>query len=597
MPTISVFRNATSNESLISSPEQVIQSIIDGTFQEYITYLRSLTKADYDAEKKSLTAATWSGTFKEGTRSKSTMTSYSNLVVLDIDHLEDATLLNLKEQLKAEPFVRYAFISPSGKGLKIVVQVNTGQEHHRAAFLHLQKYFEEKYFIQIDKSGKDECRLCYLSHDPQAIINNQSSVFEVDVRYGDIIVEHQNSFSGSSVDSVETIFKVCVKWIERNYQFVEGSRNVFIHSLACALNRCGVSQENAIIFICQNYSSLGQEEIVKAIKSAYFHNQSQYNTVKIKDIGNSTFEAPPHIPMSDDAVIDDIMKITSGLYWYKVPNDAILSIVSKVCRFYEGKGYLDFSVHDIKSIMNMAVIKLQESMATQAAQYTLSYQSVDSMVKEMLDFDLSSGIKTFIKPIDDITSGLIQGNFYGLIGFGETYKSMLAQHITFHNAVNGVPVLFLNGEMAKIQFIERLARQVFDINFRQQINQGILKKENIDAFVLELMKFTQNNIFVYSGTGFSKKSILSTIDHILATTGKKVKLVIMDGLSQMDQVNKEEAQANIYNSGVCKEIVKEANGGEGVTMLSLIHCSGPENKLVRNTGSIVRGGSKMIAMM
>lgn len=595
---ISIYPNTFSKDFSIVSPEKIMQFIIEGEWSQSIAYLQSLNKSEYDAEKKKLPAVTWSGVFKPGTRKIETIERYSGLVVLDIDKLDQSVISNLKRQMFEDLLIHFCFVSPSGNGLKVVVKVNTGPEHHRAAFLHLQKVFEEKYLIKVDPSGKDICRLCYVSFDLHAIVNLNSHVFEVDTRYGEVITEHVQRFeSAKTTDDHRKILSVCIKWVDKNKSYRDGEKNIYIHALACALNRCGVPQDSAIQLIEETLPT-PDKKWYQSVRSAYFHNQHEHGKVQVKEVGRSEYVAPPYVhQFTEDIVANDIMKTTAILWSHNVPKDLIMDYVSKLAKYYDSMNWIDMRNNNLGAMMDYAVQTLNQNIANQAAQNSLSYEVAENMIDALVSMDLSGAIKTHIEPLDKLIGGFFPGNFYGLIGFGETYKSVLAQYISYMNAINDVPVIYLNGEMARIQFFERMALQAMGINVRSEMLSGNLRPDNVESFKEQLSTITKNNMFVFSGTNYDKKSILATIDHVYATTGKRAKMVIMDGLSQMNQLGKEEAPANIMNSGICKEISKEANGGEGIVLIALIHCSGAENKLIRNTGTVVRGGSKMVANM
>lgn len=596
---IGFYNNTFDKNYSVVAANEVCAWITNGKWKDTVEYLRKLNKAEYDAEKKKLAAVTWSGVFEEGTRSIETLKKYSSFICLDVDNLTMESINTIKGQLNSDPYVIFCFTSPSGKGIKIIVCVNTKAENHRAAFLHLQHYFETTYFIKIDKSGKDVSRLCYMSYDPEAVWGDTAKiqVFQVELKYGEIVMTNQQTAEEykSSKDN-QHIFKVCVSWIEKKFTFVEGERNNFVHALACALNRCGVPMEAAESMISSNYAGLEVGEFNATMKSAYFHNQGEHGSVQVRDMGTHEFTAPPYIAnYNQDVVLNDLMTITAAL-WHKGVDKAILTgIVVKVAKYYQSQGYIDINRDDLKGLMNKAVAALNQNIAANASQNSLAYESAEGMINDLLKMDFTNGVKTYIEPLDKMIGCTQPGNFYGIVGFPETFKSILAQFIAFMNAAAGVPVLYLNAEMAKIQYYERLVLQALGKNLRSELAFGNIKDPK--EFQSQIEATTKNNMFVFSGTSFNKKSILATIDHIFATTGKKVQLVFMDGLSHMDQLGLQEAPANIQNSLICKEISKEAHGGEGVVLMALIHCSGQENRLLRNTGTVVRGGSKLLGNM
>lgn len=602
--TVALYPNTFSKDFEIIDPMTAIIAIHDGKYADQITYLRTLGKNEYDIEKKKLPAVTWSGTFEPGTRKIETNTTYSSLVCLDVDGLDSSAIPTLLHQLMNDQYVWAAFTSPSNQGIKIIVKVSvTKAKDHRGAFLHLQHDFEARYPFKIDPSGKDVSRLCYVSYDPLAILKH-SDVFEVDPKYGDIVTEHrQTADEMHATHDIKIKYDVCVKWVERNKTYRDGEKNIYIHALACAMNRVGIPQDTCIQLITANYQT---PDTVwhQSVRSAYFHNQHEHGKISVREIGGTDFVPAPYVAnFNDDVVINDLMRTTAMLFTHKVPNNEIIDYMKKLSRYYELLGYIDMNKNDLVGIMNYAVGVLNQNIANTASQHKLAYTTAEDMAPDLVKLDTSGLIPTYLPWFDEaLGGGLYPANFYGLIGFGGTFKSIITEFWTFMCAMNDVPVLYLNAEMSKMQFYERLALMAFSqadkaFNLRAAISRGDLTEATVQSFMEQLEEKTKRNIFVFNGTNYSKQQILSTIDHIKVTTGKKVKLVIMDGLTQMDSLGREEAPANIHNSGICKEVAKEAHDGDGVTLVAIIHCSGEEVKTIRNTGSRVRGGSKLLANM
>lgn len=167
--------------------------IVGDKYKERTEQLRSIqdktaarkfkaTKFDY---------VTFSGTFS--TRSDSKLINYSGLIVLDFDHLknvdETATLLLADEFLST----LLLFRSPSGDGLKWVISSDyvieqTAQggdftEHHTTYFSALANYCRTTYGLEIDASGKDISRACFIPHDAQAILLEARETKKFDVAH------------------------------------------------------------------------------------------------------------------------------------------------------------------------------------------------------------------------------------------------------------------------------------------------------------------------------------------------------------------------------------------------------------------------------
>ena len=121
---------------------------------------------------------TFSGTFTS--RSDKSITAHSGLICLDFDHLSQSSAFKgddglelLKNALLDDEFfeTELMFVSPSGDGLKWVIQIDTENYSHSEYFDALSNYIRQTYNLEIDKACRDVSRACFLPHDPNAYIN------------------------------------------------------------------------------------------------------------------------------------------------------------------------------------------------------------------------------------------------------------------------------------------------------------------------------------------------------------------------------------------------------------------------------------------
>jgi len=131
-------------------------------------------KAQISRLKKNLPMFTPSGVFPDGNKTSAAIRDYSQRLVVDIDlddnrHLLPSGFDELKKKIGADPHVESVFSSPTGLGLKAIVRVPNGKEGHRWAILAVNRYFKEQFDVEVDASGKDVSRGCFLSADPQII--------------------------------------------------------------------------------------------------------------------------------------------------------------------------------------------------------------------------------------------------------------------------------------------------------------------------------------------------------------------------------------------------------------------------------------------
>ena len=252
----------------------ILEEIKTGKYKSGIVYLRkslaeNKTEA-YNKAKKSLPAFTPSGKFVGG-RKLEFLAEYSNCIILDIDKLSAADLQNAKLLANQSEFTYASFISPSGNGLKILVKINSDKANHKEAFLLVQAHYESILKLEIDKSGKDVTRLCFYSFDENLYLNENATVFASETKqsckteFAAASPTHNSPFTSHDH---EAIYNHCIKFTEKKVQFVEGSRNVFVHQLACNLNRKGVSLQEALGYIITDFG-YNDKEVTQAVNSAY----------------------------------------------------------------------------------------------------------------------------------------------------------------------------------------------------------------------------------------------------------------------------------------------------------------------------------------
>jgi hypothetical protein len=252
----------------------ILDEIRTGKYKPGIIYLRkslaeNKTEA-YNKAKKSLPAFTPSGKFVGG-RKLEFLADYSSCIILDIDKLSAADLQNAKHLANQSEFTFASFISPSGNGLKILVKINSDKANHKEAFLLVQAHYESILKLEIDKSGKDVTRLCFYSWDENLYHNPDASTFVSPSAVEMPLIETQPEPKTQNLEPTtnsEAIYNHCINFTEKKVQFVNGSRNVFVHQLACNLNRKGVALNDALGYILTDFG-YDEKEVTQAVNSAY----------------------------------------------------------------------------------------------------------------------------------------------------------------------------------------------------------------------------------------------------------------------------------------------------------------------------------------
>jgi hypothetical protein len=132
---------------------------------------RKAAKEAVAEQKKRLPGVLWSGTFRQ--RKNDALLQHSGLLCADLDELGDQ-LADVRSNLLKSSHLWALFLSPTGDGLKCVFCVRADAGKHKASFRAVEEHVRALTGIQIDESCSDVARLCFLSHDPDAYLNEDA---------------------------------------------------------------------------------------------------------------------------------------------------------------------------------------------------------------------------------------------------------------------------------------------------------------------------------------------------------------------------------------------------------------------------------------
>ena len=175
---ISMFKDAFSKNSENVNLVNLLEAIEAGRWKDEVESLREYLKTGerekYDDKKRNLPAITVSGIFE----ARSKLQTYSGLIQVDLDKLQNPAWT--RDILKDDVHTFVSFLSPSGQGVKAFVLVPDDPETHLESFLATERYFKERYALEIDESCKDINRLCFVSFDPNIWINPSATTLNID---------------------------------------------------------------------------------------------------------------------------------------------------------------------------------------------------------------------------------------------------------------------------------------------------------------------------------------------------------------------------------------------------------------------------------
>lgn len=172
-PVFSYFKKPVSNiiPSRNISLIEVYALIKGNDFASCTNTLRNIPdpKQARKYKAQSFDYVTFSGEFSK--RNDANLRNHSGLLTVDFDHIEDMPAV-MEALLNDQYFeTELLFVSPSGDGIKWVIPIDLTKARHQDYFKALENYVFQTYQLEIDKSGRDISRACFLPHDTDIFIN------------------------------------------------------------------------------------------------------------------------------------------------------------------------------------------------------------------------------------------------------------------------------------------------------------------------------------------------------------------------------------------------------------------------------------------
>lgn len=243
--------------------------------------LKEGNKKEADKLKSKLPGFTTSGFFDKE-RKKENLIKYYGLMVLDIDKLEsEEEVKQIKEKARNMPETKMAFVSPSGLGLKIIVETNnTDVERHTEVYKELVEYYEKALEVKLDSQTCDVSRLCFMSSDANVYYNRDSEMFRSEVLKNtpkkeirkEIKIKKEVKIQIiNDLEKYNRVIEEVVCFTRKRQKYESGNRNRFVYLLVKNAKLGGVSDDTILEYCLNHYveDDFTDKEIEDIVKSVY----------------------------------------------------------------------------------------------------------------------------------------------------------------------------------------------------------------------------------------------------------------------------------------------------------------------------------------
>ena len=214
-------------------------------------------------------------------------------MVIDIDKITKTRLKSLKKELRKNPLI-YTFFDGPTKGIKVLIFIDSKKEWHSThAFWHIERLFDEMYGIEIDPSGKNISRLCFVSYDPDIYINDEPMELHIeeqeDPDAGFRSISNYEYKGSAPVTDATKILETCIKMTNKSRcgTYHKGNRNNFVFVASCLMCEFGVNPELTLSLISSRYQSLRHKELRSAVESAFKRCYKNFGTRTMNQKANN----------------------------------------------------------------------------------------------------------------------------------------------------------------------------------------------------------------------------------------------------------------------------------------------------------------------
>ena len=210
----------------------------------------------FNQAKRQMPCYTPSGVFS--VRNSEGLVKHSGVLCIEWDKVEDVDAL--KDLLGGLPFVYYAGLSCSGRGVFALVKIAEPTKH-REYFRALSEYFGGIGY-RVDESGKDVCRLRVASFDDTPIFNPDSEVWNI---VPTIAKPTYTPRMATATD--ERLLLAGVDYITRYGVDITAGRNNWLAIGSCVKSIMGTEGEDVFVSLSQHHPKYREYDARKTYRT------------------------------------------------------------------------------------------------------------------------------------------------------------------------------------------------------------------------------------------------------------------------------------------------------------------------------------------
>ena len=210
----------------------------------------------FNQAKRQMPCYTPSGVFE--VRNSEGLIKHSGMLCIEWDAVADCQAL--KDLLDSLPFIYYAGLSCSGRGVFALIKI-ADPSKHRAYFRALADYFDGIGY-EVDRCGSDVCRLRVASWDGSPVYNPDSEVWDIEPR---IVAPTYTPRLTTATD--ERLLLAGVDYITRYGVDITQGRNQWLAIGSCVKSILGAGGEDVFVALSRHHPKYREYDARKTYRT------------------------------------------------------------------------------------------------------------------------------------------------------------------------------------------------------------------------------------------------------------------------------------------------------------------------------------------
>lgn len=222
----------------------------------------------------------------EGGKDRSSIRGYTGYVMVDFDHVPADRLAAAVEAVKADPHTFVAYVTVSGRGLRVIARVEgaVDEEGYHVAWLTVNEHYKRLTGLDYDTQCSNATRLCGLAWDPQAVYRPQAQPIKPDPT-----LDRKQARRGKGAGRparAATVARQVRQMVEADGAcYADTRRNDYVSRCVYLMNRYGVKADDCTAWALSEFGDYADRHggaVEAIVRSVYQTRAGEHATLSVK---------------------------------------------------------------------------------------------------------------------------------------------------------------------------------------------------------------------------------------------------------------------------------------------------------------------------